>query len=91
MYVMCSNDRKNYIQLIFFIVAVIFTILNIKEIFLTKKVKMLVESVLMVLQSQEGDLIHFDKDDNSSTTPPTLAPTTPRRSTPAMPTLTRTL
>ena len=66
MYVMCSNDRKNYITLIFFIVAVIFTILNIKEIFLTKKVKMLVESVLMVLQSQEGDLIHIDKDDNSS-------------------------
>ena len=63
---MCSNDRKNYIQLIFFIIAVIFTILNIKEIFLTKKVKMLVESVLMVLQSQEGDLIHIDKDDNSS-------------------------
>ena len=39
---------KNYIQLIFFVVAVIFTILNIKERFLTKKVKMLVESVLMV-------------------------------------------
>ena len=40
---------KHYIQAVFFIVAVIFTILNIEERFLTKKVKMLVESFLNCL------------------------------------------